>query len=371
MERIRALVYPYDRESVCLFRYNNLNKMHDAVGAVSPNGWGLTGRDIGNTDGGEELGVIVRKSFEEFSHNDYDAVLLADSQKPLDFEKLIYPKLKSEAEKGKHIICYKKLSEEHKIRVRDLCTEKGIVFVYQVSNTEYEKISAQDIQDIRTPVVFVIGLAERTNKFDIQLSLREGFAALKYRVSQIGTKSYCEAFGFHSFPSFMADTSLTDCERVVMFNRYVKSIELNEKPDVIIIGIPGGVMAINQFITSGFGITAYLVSQAVKPDATVFTTLYEEYPPEFFNEIDMLLKYRFGYMADCFNFSNIKIDYQETKQTGQLDYMLIEGDFVNKKVEALKLDKPCFNILDSKQRRSMYDYTINLLQGEECIQDIL
>lgn len=58
--------------------------------------------------------------------------------------------------------------------------------------------------------------------------------------------------GFYSFPSFMYDSNISEVNKVLMFNRFVRKIEKVEAPDIIIIGIPGGIMPYNRQFTRAF-----------------------------------------------------------------------------------------------------------------------
>jgi peptide maturation system protein (TIGR04066 family) len=125
--------------------------------------------------------------------------------------------------------------------------------------------------DIDTPVIFVLGTGERTNKFEIQLALRENMMKMGYKASQVGTREYCELLGFHSFPRFMFGNGISEISKIASFNRFIKSLERDECPDVIIIGVPRGIMPFNNRLPNGYGILAYEVSQAVTPDSTVYS----------------------------------------------------------------------------------------------------
>ena len=82
----------------------------------------------------------------------------------------------------------------------------------------------------------IVGTGANTGKFDIQLRVREMFLSGGYKVSQIGSKSYCELWGFHSFPDFMNKT-LNAAEKIVRFNHYVNYIANSEDADIVIVGV--------------------------------------------------------------------------------------------------------------------------------------
>jgi len=369
MNKPKAVIYPYDNES--LFKYNELNTKFDTAGAVAPKGWGLTDKDIGEIRGSGHIGIRVKSSFEDCC-GCFDSIIITEANIELSFN-IIYDSILGEAKKGKNVICMKKLEEEHYHSLCDICRSNGTTFEYLTGDNRMiaESVDNEALLDIKSPVIFVAGVTCRTGKFDLQLALRKEIQESGYRVSQIGTKNCCEIFGFHSFPDFMYST-INETAKIIMFNRFVKAIELSEKPDVIIIGIPGGIMPVNKQFTDGFGILAYLVSQTVKPDAAILSVLYEDYLQEYFKEMDNLFKYRFGYNVDCFNFSNFKFDYQHSKEMGEKCYTIIDASFINEKIKKYSTcEKPIYNVLNDRDMKKMSTYLINLMSGDENIEDII
>ncbi|MGE5630834.1 MAG: TIGR04066 family peptide maturation system protein [Caulobacteraceae bacterium] len=372
MYKPKAVIYPYDNESSFLFKYNDLNMKFDAAVAVAPNGWGLTGKDVGKISGSGHIGIKVNNSFED-CYGGSDSIIIADSNMELNFD-IIYDNIANEVKKGKNVICMKRLEEEHYQSLYDICRSNGTAFEYLKGDDRMIAAGVYDetLLDIKSPVIFVAGVTRRTGKFDLQLALRKEMLEAGYKVSQIGTKNFCEIFGFHSFPDFMYSSTMNEATKIIMFNRFVKAVESSEKPDVIIIGIPGGVMPINKQFTDGFGVLAFLAAQAVKPDAAILSVLYEDYLPEYFREIDNFCKYRFGYNVDCFNLSNIKFDYQQSGDSGKKCYSVIDSSFINEKAEKCSsCGKPVYNLLNSIDMKNMSTHIINLLSGDENIKDII
>lgn len=368
----KAVIYPYDNESSFLFKYNQLNVKFDAVGAVAPKGWGFTDKDIGEISGGEQIGVKVKSSFKHCCEY-FDTIVIVDSYMELDFN-IVYDAIIEEVKKGKNLICLKKLKEKDYQSLLDICKSSDSNFEYFKGNEWAIDSStfSENLLDLKVPIIFIVGVAQRTGKFDLQLALSKEIQKYGYRVSQIGTKNFSEVFGFHSFPDFIFSSTINETIKILMFNRYVKTIELNEKPDVVIIGIPGGILPINKEFTENFGIYAYLVSQAVKPDMAILSVLYEDYLPEYFREIDNLCKYKFGYKVDCFNLSNVKFDYQLSNESGEKCYSVIDTSFINEKVKKYDIyEKPVFNALNSMDMDKLSNYVIDSLSGGTSIKDII
>lgn len=108
-----------------------------------------------------------------------------------------------------------------------------------------------------------------------------------YEVSLISSRQFGNAENIHAFPEFMNGNSLNESEKIICYNQYLKNIEENEKPEVIVVGIP-----------------AYKILNAVDPDFTILS-LYKE---EYFEEMNNLLHCRYNVDADCFYLCNHSID---------------------------------------------------------------
>ncbi|MBU3179107.1 TIGR04066 family peptide maturation system protein [Clostridium estertheticum] len=366
-----TMIYPFDVESVTLIRHNKLINNYIITHAISPNGWGLVGKDVGDADNGQPMGIIVENDFDKALSN-CDAVFFNTPSKKVDLDKVIYPKIIKAAKNSKHIICTIKIENRMIDEISHICHENNKSFEY--FHDKFNKVItplAEEIYQIDTPVIFVVGLAERTNKFEIQLNLRKYLKEMGYKVSQVGTRNYCELMGFYSFPQFMYSKSFTESEKVTLFNHYIKNISIMEKPDVIIIGIPGGTLPVNNKFTNKFGILAYEISRAVIPDVAVLSIPYGNIPLDFFESTSKSNKYKFGYSIDCYNIGNSAVNMQGGIVTDELQYITIDYNFINEKKNTYSSSGiPIYNILDSYDAKKMCGFLINNLQEYGDIKSI-
>ncbi|MCX7921764.1 MAG: TIGR04066 family peptide maturation system protein [Clostridia bacterium] len=369
------MIYPFDSQSSPLLRYCNLLDQYSITAVVSPNGWGMSGKDVGIADGGSNIGITIDRDFDG-KLGLCDTVLFTEASALLDFKIFIYPKIQKAIAAGKNIICLMDIENATVEQLREVCDNKGVYFK-KFSPTEdlnpYNEKNVKDTQllKINVPVIFVLGMAERTQKFEIQLSLRENLINAGYRVSQVGTRHYCEMFGFHSFPKFMYSCSITESDKIIMFNHFIKHIELTEKPDVVIVGIPGGVIPFNNKFTNNFGILAYEISNAVTPDASILSVLYDDYKEEHFERLSTSIRYKLGLDVDCFNLSNIKFDWNASNIENKMIHLTVSTNFVDEKKRSFGgLSTPIYNILNTADAVAMSNYLVDRL-GEyanvECL----
>jgi peptide maturation system protein (TIGR04066 family) len=361
MKKQRLMVYPFDNEFLPAVKYPEFMPDYEITELVSLKGWGLAGKDAGVAGKSSNTGFAVSENFEEALLK-CNAVLFVDSNPKPDFNKIIYPKILDAINNSKNILCSVSIDAKTKRQLSELASKKGISCTFLKDSKNFIPPERSDIYNMSTPVIFVFGIAERTNKFAIQLALRKRLLEEGYKVTQIGTRDYCEFLGFHSMPDFMYDKSLSEAEKITLFNHYVKNLEVTEKPDIIVIGLPGGIMKFNNQYTNRFGITAYEISQAIIPDAAVCSVLYEDYEVSFFENVYTSVKYKLGFNIDCFNVSNYRFDWVRSDTTSQMAYTLLEAAAVTEKAENWSaLGTMAYNILNDGHADKMYELIMDKL----------
>jgi peptide maturation system protein (TIGR04066 family) len=358
MEKSKTIVYPFDMEFSPLLRHPGLLPDLDFNAVVSPAGWGLAGHDAAAADGGPRTGIKVTSDFESALEG-CDTVLFSTCEHGLDAGRFLHPKMILAARAGKRILCTAG-AEGWEI---PQAVSAGIVRWDRSEPAEVAVDPAGGIRDISTPVITIIGLGERANKFEIQLSLREHLLALGYRVSQIGSRNYCGLLGFHSFPAFMFSPALSEEAKITAFNAHVREIEREEKPDVIVIGVPGGIMPYNNRFTNRFGMTALEVSAAVTADACVVAVFFEDVKPDYFRNMAEAISYRFGYEVDVFAVANRMLDMAGSEQAGRICHLGLESGFVDNEIGRYSgWGKPVMNVLGPGGGKKLADHLVNVLQ---------
>lgn len=263
----------------------------------------------------------------EVDYKGFDTVLT------LSKEDLIHPFIKNCIKNGKEIL--------------------GMENSEEIDYEFLEKIDEDN--SIRVPIVIIAGVSRYTEKFLVQLILRDKLIKDGYRVSIIGNRRYGSLFGIHPFPPFMMD-AIDNEKRILLFQKYVKMIEENENPELILICIPGGVTPISKRHHFDYGTTAYLVSQAIDPDYVIMNLLYNNYTDEELDEIRKLCLYRFNYKIDCFHLSGTLIDPMSLKES-KLKYIRIEKAKRERQVDNL------YDLTNPEDADIMYESMIDRLSS--------
>lgn len=390
MLKKKAVLYPVDIEICPVIRHKALLKEYEIVGLVSPKGWGYGDKDLSYIDGGCDTGMVLGDDFSKVL-DQCDTVIFCDSQYYNGMESDIINKMKEAINNNKNIVSLIQLENKYFDEIIELSSQKRCQFSFmnnelkeidinsnynfrnklKISGMEYKSKSNayESIGKIKTPVIFVMGVTERSSKFEIQLTIKEQLEKLGYRITHIGSRNYCEMIGGHSFPSFLYDNTISEVDKILMYHDYVKAIEEAEAPDIIIIGIPGGITKVNDKFTNKFGIYAYEISQAIDPDYVIMSVFYEDFKAEYLDNLSILSKYRFGFEVDSFNLANIQMDWESVLRLSGDNYIKLESDFINQKIKKYENDnKMIFNIFNKDHGISMADDIINRLSNYSDIE---
>lgn len=363
----KLLIYPYDAESAPLIRHKGLLEPKYCVESiVSLSGWGFVNKDAGTVDGGNDVNLTVKSNFQVEAQK-CEAILLVNSVFGLDFKEFFLDEISKVHNKS--IVCIKTLNKMEKQQLKEICNKSNNKLKF--FSSVYNYTQSLKLVSTNVPVVFVLGGGERSDKFEIQLSIRQELLNMGYKITQIGSKIGSELFGFHSYPSFLNSNRLNDAQKVLYLNQYIKHLESVEKPDLIIIGIPGGTMPICDDIYNNFGIWCYLISQAIKPDYAILSSYLEKYNEKYFDIMNNAIEAKFGYSVDCFNISNNRIDWAMTNALKEVSMVTANTGFVTSLIEKYGCTKyPVLNIQsiragtfianDIIEKLSSYSKTVSL-----------
>lgn len=344
--RRRAILFPCDREVFSVIR--NLDMCIYDIKYIAT----LKGFDV-NFD--EKEGVDVRE-YDSNMLRDVDCVIIMETQVSISFEDIIYPKILEAAKQGKDIVIAKKLEDKELQKCKQICYENSVQFKILMDMTDISKYQHLKEENIDTPVIFVAGVSINTEKFDVQMAVRRKLIEAGYKVSQIGSKQNCELMGFHSFPRFMRE-HIVDFEKIVLLKKYIKYIEVTEKPEIIIIGIPGGIMPLNQKHHFDFGLTAFMVANAVHPDYVIMNLFYRtDYTKEQLDEFSHVCNGRLNFEIDSFHISNVFIEPSSLNSI-DVKYIGVDHKDYDSKVENL------WNILSVKDAEGVFEHIIDRLSS--------
>lgn len=355
---INAVLFPYDIQSEPLLQYSTLLENISIQALVAPVGFGLSGvpickndmeytvvDDVGEVEGGDVLSLLVVESFHE-----------------LDFA-VIKEQIEKSAQMGWNILLARNFTNTEYNEIVNICRQHNV----HISELGKEHIfdvnkDIKEISEIHTPIIAIMGSGCRCGKFELQAEICTQMLRRKYKVSAITSRKSCVFTGMHPYPDFMYDLYMDETKKIIGYNQYIKHIEEQEKPEIIIIGIPGGIMPLSAKKPESFGIYAYEILNAIKPDFMVFSLYKDDYQEEYFEEMNRLLTYRFNTPADCYFMSNTSLDKFTINTRMSIKYLQHNEEEIDAQCKTYQ-----HKVFSKKTYSELGDFIIDVLAGYDEI----
>ena len=323
----------------------NSSLLHEYVieKMLTPSFLGLGGVDISKVDGGNYAGLEV---------TDYSAGLLSgfdtlfiDYDENMGASSIYSEVIDNAKEIGLEIIISRKY--------RNVFGQEPITWP---SNAPLVESSDEHrLYEIPIPIITILTQGARTDQFATELALRKHFIEEGYNVSQIGSYEASQFFGFHELPNFLYEQR-DAYEKTLRFNRYVAGLVSREKPHVIIIGVPTGIMKYNNKLLEGLGFLPYIVCNAVRADILTLCMYHLDYEKIFYDETSQYGNYHFGTPIDFYCVANTSFvpEFTGSLRASKKNYVDIDSDYVlatiNKNI--VSGDFHLFNALDNGSIKS-------------------
>lgn len=332
--RRKYLLYPYSDQIYGLAKGLLLND--ENIDIMAPIGTGLVDKDMAYAVNRNEMKKIV-KSIKEIEYKNYDTLIISSH--------ICYRLCKNEI---LEIISY---SKKENIDIIYLGEEEEINKILE-SYDKYSSDSFKNIKEIKaminrynqlnlplynpkTPIVYIGGLLETIDSFDIALQMKLTMEKLGYKVALITKETDGRFFGATDYPKTFMNRDESIENQILSINRWIQAIDYIEKPDIILMDIPKGMMQYSNSFYNTFGIYTYMIAQTIPPDYLILTIPQTVVVKEYIEEIDQYFKNTIGKNIDVLNITNaiydIGIDATDTIDKplyiseNDIDEMIIEN----------------------------------------------
>lgn len=328
----KMMIYPYSKAYEPYVSSAEVLGEYTITALVSPRGWGYEGDVVADGQGNK---YTVSADFMEKIDDCTCVWFVADGRQEMPKE-LLREKLQEAVKHGKRIL-YTRYGDDHYEEMKQLIPTELYIEKKMKLETMLN-LSKDRTYDIDTPVIVVAGLGQDTDKLAVQLILRRKLMEKGYKVRVISSRRDGDWDGIYEMPEFVFNHSFSESEKIIKLNHYVKQIEIREKPDVLLVGVPGAVLPLDSINHNEFGILAYEISFAVSCDAAVICMPYQSQFDGDYRKLAEDVKSRFSFYVEGIHMAAVVLDAQEFYADRKLSYVSIDQTVVDQKVSELNND---------------------------------
>ncbi|WP_129595927.1 TIGR04066 family peptide maturation system protein [Anaerophilus nitritogenes] len=334
---MKIMIYPFDKTFLPVLQFLSQMPLGDEIVLISPRGWGLTGKEYSYG----EKSYVVKSDFEK-EVSKCSNIFIVNSRYPLDIKTNILPLMNNVYDKK--IIISKKLSIDEKCEIRKNLNKCQILFADEANVNIPEELN-EILFNFSMPVIFVAGITEETDKFKVQLELYSELCQQGYNVGMLTSRADSVLCDIPTLPDFLYDEQISIKKKIILLNQFIKKYELSTNPDILIIGIPGEVLMLSNYYIGHGGTIAHIISQAITADSVILCSMYSEIPSSSLINIGEKISEKLGSKVKYHAITNKVLDYENTEETKQVQYLTLPHEFVLKNSENYKKDNMYFTFL--------------------------
>lgn len=275
---------------------------------VAPRGIGVDGKDIGYVENRGPTGFIATSDLEA-SIQRCDEVLIFYKKKESPLYSYAIQALEMAIQQKKNIFCLLQLedAEKEKYKKTVLLQETKIWFVEQdiLSSPSLKELAAPLYKPF-APIVFVGELAEKSQGYEVFCNLLNAFTRIGVNVSGISAEPATALFRHHFID--LSQVNSTPAYHVYCINKYIKELEKQENPSLILINLPMPMIKFDEDIHYDFGVSAYMISQAIEPAYFIACSPFGFFSSDFWSGLSQNFESKFGYPINIVHMSNKAID---------------------------------------------------------------
>lgn len=361
MEKI--MLYPFSDEEDYYLKYYKLLNEYTISSLVCLKGSGYKGKAYLIND----KEIVVTENFEgELGKCSAILPLFSDKEdlrrEEKDFvffnknkNEIVLENLKNAIVHGKKIFIF----DENLKEINELkkCIPQNLKMHIRGRTLNKKEVSLKQFHYIKTPTIYITSVFEGLNKMDILLAIYYELQLRGYKVLAFGTRQGCELFGICSYPKFMYDEKMSDNQKILFLNSFIKMMETEVAPDLILVGVPGGTAPFSVKAPLDFGTTLYKMIRAMPPDYFILSLPYSNYSDIEYQYWEIYFKTNFGIRVDSFNISPKAVLQQMIERNSIAQYLTVDKEEIKTESE-----NNIFCFLDNESVRKEVDRLIQQLE---------
>lgn len=364
----KLAIYPFSPSASPLYEFLPIFRPeYEVAHLVSPVGLGLAGHDAGHATNRSNLGIIVHNDIDH-ALDECDALLVPFGDLKTDpafFD--AFAVMCKAAEQGKTVFCAPKLTHSQYRKLNSMASSLHYGFHEKAYRAEYITTT---MYSPSAPVVFVHNLTLEADSFEVTLSLAQRFQRDGHRVSVIGARPEYNFLGMNGASLLMNcfygnQTYRSTPQYIQAFHHYLRIIELHQRPDVILVNIPGAAIPVRDLYYNEAGIYLFLLSRIVRSDYAIVCMPYTAFTPNAFHSIDEELRAKFGCGLDMIHFTNKGIHGEQARHTGKEQTIYLPEEEILQKAKMLRKNNiPAYCALVQEEREALYQGLLSKLTGD-------
>ena len=353
------LLYPYSDSYKWIFDEEENFRYSNTIVAITPNEWITEKKLTTFIDTEENLKIRLKRS---------SILWIVPSMLKLDFNTRILSIIKYAVGLGVKIFYTRPIEENEKNILAKVIPDEQWIGQEHTRNIPINTLN-KEIFDIDTPVLFVLGLSKSINSLKQLLDLKKQFMEEGYKVALCSDEKEAQIFEGAYWLNMLSETESkgrNQVDKIILLNHYLKQIEVNENFDLIIIGILKGTTSFGRKIVEDFGVNAYSVSKAVRPDCTVLNVFYGNYGRDSLEILGEETANVIGSSIDFYNIVNKVIKLEDSESQHQICTLEVDDSLVLDKIKELNMN----NIYCSSQKNELKKLANSIIEKLESYVEV-
>ena len=325
----------------------------------------LEGKDISFLKNYNEIGIVISADWKK-GIRECETVIIADIEirEEEQLKTLLYNIIEETLLEGKKFICFFKLEKARQRKFQAFASENKTSFTSIYKPVEMQEKTRFEKIEFKTPIIFIGEMTHECDGYEIALKLMQRLKRDNMKGTIVSENKYNALYEHQYFVQFY-DKYISE-NSVDKIKILIKRIEEEENPDVIIIKLPKPMTAFDNSIVYDYGISAYVISQAIHADYCLYCGLSEVLSEDFIFNINEHFKHKFGYPISAFHISNqitdIAFEPQEQVDTIYIPVGKTEQEAYNLREKQGKqvyqlLNEPDFELFYKTLKNELFDFS--------------
>lgn len=182
--------------------------------------------------------------------------------------------------------------------------------------------------DVSCPIVLVMGINDMCQQTRLFWEICSAMRKKQYHVMGITSFLNDELSGCVEMPESLFEKK-TLKEKILGFNRFIYDISKKERPDLILIDVPGGIMNMSSLDGTCSGEYALTITAAVDADSAILSIPAHQISNELLVQLKNICRYR--YTVNLIGVAMSSVAVMQELSENRTEYFSLPPEFVNRK----------------------------------------